>query len=153
MIVPLITVSLFLFSAIFGQQVSRAEVYQLNTVDRIEKSTDFDDISADRLLEKEKGKKFILMFLRANPAEKLTMCSNKYRKKILDGAHFKNIFNKESYDRIAIHELKISAPEKTMQMNIKADLYWFLEGLEGVQTFYFTLVKEKDAWLLDWIVY
>jgi hypothetical protein len=35
----------------------------------------------------------------------------------------------------------------------KINLYWANEGYEGIQTFHFSLIKEVDKWLIDWIVY
>lgn len=144
-VVPLLT--------LFSQQVSIAEVYQLTAVERAERPAGFEEISPERLLDKEQGKKFIFMFLRASPDEKFTMCTDTYKKRISDGGQFRKIFNKESYDKIDFQELKVFERGKTKQIDLKANLYWFMEGMEGVQTFYFTLVKEKDRWLLDWIVF
>jgi hypothetical protein len=36
---------------------------------------------------------------------------------------------------------------------VKANLYWAFEGYEGLQTFYFMLVKENEKWLVDWMAH
>ncbi len=132
---------------------SQAETFQLKTVDRVDKAGAIEELSAEQLLEREQVKRFVISFLRANAEDKFLMTSEKYRKLNRGSDSLKKIFNKESYDRLDFQEVKLFNRELTKHSSVKANLHWFAEGYEGVQTMYFMLIKEKDRWLLDWLVY
>ena len=131
-----------------------AEVYQLTTVDRVEKPLPLEEVSPEQLVEKEKGKRFIVSFLKAPPAEKFRLTSEHYKKGINRNAEaLRKIFDKESYYKIDFQEVTLFDKGKDKHVTIKANVYWAAEGYEGIQTVYFMLIKEKDRWLLDSLVY
>jgi len=140
---------------ILSARSSLAEIFQLTPINRTEEVSKPEDSTPEQLLEKERGKKFVIMFLKLSPEKKFQVTSGDYKKKGLSNSPelFKKIFDKESYFKIDFQKINLFDQEKARHMEIKANLYWLFEGYEGVQTFYFNLVKEKDQWLLDWLIY
>jgi hypothetical protein len=131
-----------------------AEVYQLTPVTRAEEPSLLKDASPEELLERERGKKFVMTFLKASPDEKFRLTSEHYKKRLNRSAEaLQKIFDKESYYKIDFQEVTLFDKGKDKHLTIKANVFWTAEGYEGIQTVYFMLVKEKDRWLLDWLVY
>ena len=150
----LLRVILWLLMVIFlNNSFIFAEVFQLHTVNKQEQAEEFKILSSGQLAEKELGKKIIIIFLKMGPDEKYMMTSVRYKSLNKNPEAIKKIFNKESYYKIDFKDVKLLDKGNSKDMTIKADLYWFMESYEGIQTFYFMLVKEKDQWMVDWMVY
>jgi hypothetical protein len=67
----------------------------------------------------------------------------------------KAFFDKESYDKLEFLRFRVASPaglERGSQLTVKANLHWFMEGHDGVTTYYFFLVHEGGAWLVDGIL-
>lgn len=125
----------------------------MRPVERHEPAVVFEEASPEQLIDKEKGKKFVLDFLNAKLEKKFQMTSESYRRHLKNSESLKRIFNKESYDKVDFRTIKLFQSGDTKRLRIKIDIYWFFEGYEGVQTFYFMLVHERDQWVLDWLIY
>jgi len=145
----------FILSILFlWQSVAAAEIYQLKPVTRAEEPSLLKEASPEELLERERGKKFVITFLKASPDEKFRLTSEQYKKGPNRNADaLRRIFDKESYYKIDFQEVTLFDKGKDKHLTIKTNVYWAAEGYEGIQTVYFMLVKEKDRWLLDWLVY
>ncbi len=128
-------------------------MYQLTGVNRVEEPSVLKEASPDELLEKERGKKFVITFLKASIDEKFRLTSEKYKRLHQNAEVLRRLFNKESYEKIDFQEVTLFVKGTARNLNIRTNLYWAAEGYEGVQTVYFMLAKEKDQWVLDWLVY
>ena len=146
----IVTVTILLFAFI---QSSFGQVYQLREVQRLEEADRFQKLSADKLLEQQEGKQFVISFLSLSSNQQFRLTSRRYKELHKTPESLKSIFNKESYLRIAFQEVTLFNDNKPQSMVVKANVDWFLEGFEGVQTFYFMLVKEQNEWALDWLIH
>lgn len=129
-----------------GEQFQLKSIHSAIEEDKIKKHT------AEELLEKEKGKIFIVNFLKMSFEEKYKMTTSNYKKIFENVDSFKKVFDKESYEKIDFVKIDLVDKGKGLRMNIKANVYWFIEGYDGVSTIYFILEKVKGEWLLDWLV-
>ena len=139
--------------AFLSASLSHAEIFQLQTVERVESASKFEEETSAQLVEKEKVERFVIDFLKANPDAQYRMTSEKYKKAHQSSESLKAAFNKESYGRLDFQKIELYEKKTPKHATVKANLEWFAEGYEGVQTFYFMLIKEQDRWLLDWMVY
>ena len=146
----LLTIFLLMF-ALFIPINAYPEIVQLIEVNSVEKADDFNEYSENDLLEIQKIKNQIITFVKSPKKSQLSILSPKYK------GIFKNteqelsaVFNKEAYSKIDFRKIEYFDKGKA---TIKANLYWELEGYDGLQTFYFMLVKENKKWLVDWMVY
>ena len=145
--------ALILFVAIFGLvNSSSGELFQLGSVQSKTEKDKIRRYTSEELLEIERGKIFIIDFLKAPFDEKWKLTTKKYKDVYKSVEFLKRAFDKESYSQIDF--IRIGYHEKTpLSMAIKINLYWAFEGFEGVTTYYFMLEKENDKWLLNWLVY
>ena len=146
----IITVTILLFAFI---QSSFGQVYQLRNVQRREEADSLQKLTADQLLEQQEGKQFVISFLSLSSDQKFRLTSRRYKELRKTPESLKSIFNKEIYLRIAFQEVTLFNDAKPQSMTVKANVDWALEGFEGVQTFYFMLVKEQNEWALDWLIH
>lgn len=130
-----------------------AEIGRLTSGSRVEEASVLKEASAEQLLEKEKGKTLIISFVKAAPEEKFHWTSETFKTRGPNVESLRNIFNKESYYTIGFQEVTLFDEKMMRALTVKANLSWFAEGYDGIQTFYFMLVKERDTWTLDWLVY
>ena len=84
--------------------------------------------------------------------EKYKMTTSNYKKVFKNADSFKKVFDKESYEKIDFIKIDLVDKGKGLSMTVKANVYWFIEGYDGVSTIYFILEKVKGEWLLDWLV-
>ncbi len=145
----IVTVTILLFVFV---QSSFGQVYQLENVRRFEEADKIQKLSADQLLELQEGKQFVISFLGSSSDQQFRLTSPKY-KRLHKTPPLKSIFDKESYLRIEFQEVTLFDDAKPQSMTVKANVDWAAEGFEGVQTFYFLLVKEQNEWVLDWLIH
>jgi len=133
--------------------LARAETFQLTPVDRKEEADQITQRSTDELRDTERGKEFIIKFVGKSDWEgKYKLTSGRFRKAHKSADSLRSAFNKESYFRIDFVKTQFVAKGASKNLTVRANLYWFLEGYEGVQTYYFILLKQKDGWVLDWLI-
>jgi len=127
-----------------------AEVIQLIDVDSYEKS-DWNKQYSDKDLEEiQKIKSHLITFVKSSQKSQLKLLSSKYKdvykntEKVLSAT-----FDKEAYLKIDFRKIEYLNKDRA---TIKANVYWTSEGYEGLQTFYFMLVKQNEKWLVDWMV-
>ena len=134
--------------------LARAETFQLTPVDRKEEADQITRRSTDELRDTESGKEFIIKFVGKSDWEaKYKLTSSRFRKAHKSAESLRSAFNKESYFRIDFVKTQFVDKGTSKNLTVRANLYWFLEGYEGVQTYYFILLKQKDGWVLDWLIY
>ena len=128
-----------------------ADVVQLIEVSSLKKADWFQQYSDEDLAEIQKIKSQIITFVKSPPKSQLKLLSEKYKgifqnteKELLSA------FDKESYSKIDFRKINYS---RKGNATVKANLYWELEGYEGLQTFFFKMVKDNENWLIDWLVY
>ncbi len=80
------------------------------------------------------------------------MTTDKYKKTFKNKDSLEKAFDKESYTKVDFMEINLT-DSNPIKMTIKANLYWFMEGYDGSTTVYFMVLKVKDKWFLDWIIY
>ena len=139
-----------LFLALFCSLLTNAEVIQLRGVStEVKPDTDL-QYNAQALMEIQAIKSVLIAFVNSPISSKAKYVSPKYK------SIFKNtdevlsvVFNKEAYLKLDIRRIEYFYP----RVSLKADLYWAMEGYEGVQTFHFMFTKENGKWLIDWMVY
>ena len=146
----LVTVTILLLAFI---QSSFGQVYQLREVQRFEEADRLQKLSADQLLELQEGKQFVISFLSLSSNQQFQLTSRRYKELHKTPESLKSIFDKESYLRITFQEVTLFNDAKPQSITVKANVDWAAEGFEGVQTFYFMLVKEQNEWVLDWLIY
>ena len=146
----LVTVTILLLAFI---QSSFGQVYQLRAVQRFEEADRLQKLSADQLLELQEGKQFVISFLSLSSNQQFQLTSRRYKELHKTPESLKSIFDKESYLRITFQEVTLFNDAKPQSITVKANVDWAAEGFEGVQTFYFMLVKEQNEWVLDWLIY
>jgi hypothetical protein len=124
---------------------------QLKEVRTEEKPTEVKYYSEKELMEMQSIKNMLITFVKSQTKSKAEFLSSKY-KNIFKNTEKKlaAAFNKESYFKMDIRKIEYFREGKA---NAEANLYWFFEGYEGVQTFHFSLVKENGKWLIEWMVY
>jgi len=127
-----------------------AEVIQLVTV-RSETKKDelkqYDDIT---LKEIQLIKSTLITFVKSPIEAKAKLVSSKYKSIKSDTTRaLSSAFGKEYYSKMDLRKIDYFNNAATAEI----DLYWFLEGYKGIQTFHFTLVKEDGKWLVAWMVY
>jgi hypothetical protein len=133
--------------------VAKGELFQLKKIYSVIEEDKIKEYTAIELLEKERAKIFIINFLKASFDKKYYMITKKY-KKILDSPDsLKKVFDKESYTKIDFIKIDLFNKENPSHITLRANVYWFMEGYDGVTTFYFMLVKVKDELLLDWLIH
>ena len=139
--------------AFLNASLSHAEIFQLQTVERVESASKLEEETSTQLVEKEKIKRFVIDFLKANPDAQYRLTSEKYKKAHQSSESLKRVFSKESYGKLDFQQVQLFQKKTSQHATVKANLEWFAEGYDGVQTFYFMLIKEQDRWVLDWMVY
>jgi hypothetical protein len=136
-----------------------AELIQLAPVETKVPADPVRERNAWELGQIESGKVFVIRFvtrLDADAKYRLTSASYKHLGRTADS--LRRAFNKESYNRIEflrtdlMTEGSAQRPE-VKELSLKANLYWFAEGYDGVQTFYFILKREAGDWVLQSLVY
>lgn len=132
-------------------QVLPAEVIQLVTVRSETKKDERKQYDEKTLKEIQLIKNALVTFVKSPIKAKSKLVSSKYKniKKNITRA-LSSAFGKESYSKIDLRKIDYFGEGRA---NAETNLYWAFEGYEGIQTFHFTLVKEKGQWLIDWIVY
>ena len=110
------------------------------------------------LKEIESAKLFIINFVAKWDVDRKYQSTSAAYKKLRKPDSLRTAFNKESYNSIEFLRTDLitnggSQTPNTKELTIKANLHWFAEGYEGVQTFYFILTKERGNWVLDSLVY
>jgi len=146
----IVTVTILLLAFI---QSSFGQVYQLIDVQRREEADRLQKLSSDQLLVQQEGKQFVINFLSLSSDQQFRLTSRGFKKWHKTPESLKSIFDKESYLRIAFQEVKLFDDSKPPSMVVKANVDWASVGYEGVQTFYFLLVKEQNEWALDWLIH
>jgi len=132
---------------------SSGEIFQLKSIHNVVEEDKIKQYTTEELLEKEKGKIFIINFLRMSFEEKYKVTTFNCKKVFKKPDFFKNVFNKESYEKIDFVKIDLVDNGKGSRMTIKANVHWFIEGYDGVSTIYFMLEKAKGEWLLDGLVF
>lgn len=146
--------TLILFLGILGTvNASSGEIFQLKSIHSTVEEDKINKYTAEELLEKEKGKTFIVNFLKMTFEEKYKMTTSNYKKIFKNADSLKKGFDKESYEKIDFVKTDLVDKGKGLHMTIKANVYWFIEGYDGISTIYFMLEKVKGEWLLDWLVF
>jgi hypothetical protein len=136
-----------------GASPVQSEIVQLTPVDRKVEAEQLKERSPQELREIESGKRFVINFVaKWDVDRKYKTTSLDYRKK--QGAEsLKRAFNKEGYEKVEFLRADFVDEKSAQSLTVKANLYWFMEGYEGIQTFYFMLKKERGDWVLDWLVF
>ena len=118
--------------AFLSASLSHAEIFQLQTVERVESASKFEEETSAQLVEKEKVKRFVIDFLKANRDAQYRMTSEKYKKAHQSSESLKAAFNKESYGRLDFQKIELYEKKTPKHATVKANLEWFAEGYEGV---------------------
>lgn len=143
-----------LFFCIFAVvNTSSGELFQLVNVNSVVEKDVIKQCSAEELLEKEKGKAFVIEFLKMSLEDKFKMTTSNYKDVFKRPEKLKKIFDKESYEKVDFKKIELFDKGKGLSMTIKTDVYWFNEGYDGASTVYFMLKKTGNKWLLDWLVF
>lgn len=121
--------------AFLRSSLSHAEIFQLRTVERVESASKLEEETSAQLVEKEKVKRFVIDFLKANPDAQYRMTSEKYKNANRSSESLKRIFNKESYGKLDFQQVQLVQKKTSQLVTVKANLEWFAEGYEGIQTF------------------
>lgn len=151
----LILFIVFIFCSIYSVNTTKGELFQLKSIHSVTEEDKVKKHTTQELLEKEKGKIFVINFLKAPFNEKYSMTTDKYKKIFKNVDSLKRVFDKESYTKIDFIKIDLidSSEQESPHITIKANVYWFMEGYDGITTFYFMLVKIKDEWFLDWLIF
>ena len=113
---------------------------------------DLVNYSPDQLVEIKEGEDLIKTFLLLDNKKKNSFLSEEYKSKIKDHDFLNRIFDKESYTKVIFLRHDYSSKGKKKSLTIKTNVYWNFEGYDGLQTFYFILIKEKK-WLISWLIF
>jgi hypothetical protein len=133
--------------------VARGESFQLKGVRSVIEEDKVVDKTPQELLEIERGRNFVINFLKASFENKYNMTTDKYKEKFKNADTLKRAFNKESYTKIEFIKVELFDAKKSPHMTLKTNLHWFMEGYDGSTTVIFLLVKIKDEWFLDWLIH
>lgn len=145
---------MFIFFNIFlAISIAEGESFQLKSVKSVIEEDKIIEYTAQELIEKEKGKIFIINFLKSPFEKKYNMTTNKYKNIFKNADSLKRAFDKESYIKIDFIKIDLFNDNNPLKMTLKTNLHWFSEGYDGISTFYFILMKVKEEWCLDWFVY
>ena len=148
-VIKLCIIIMFVLCAV---AIAQAETFYLYPVEKKNKEDKIKEYEPQELLEIEKGKNFIINFLKISFDEKWKLTTKKYKEIYKSVESLKRAFDKESYSQIDFIKITLHN-KKPLSMTIKTNLYWDFEGYEGVMTYYFLLEKENNKWLLDWLVF
>lgn len=149
---------LLILAGRWGAMLAEADIVQLKPVEEKVEADVVKERSVWELKEIESAKLFIINFVSEWDVERKYRSTSAAYKKLRKADALKSAFNKESYNRIELLRTDLitdsaSQAQKTKELTIKANLHWFSEGYQGIQTFYFVLTKEKGDWVVDSLVY
>jgi len=149
-----ITLAILIFMGnLFSIEIAEGQSFQLKGVKSIVEEDKIAENTAEEVLEKERGKIFVISFLKASFEKKFDMTTDKYQKTLKNVNSLKRIFDKESYTKIDFIKIELSDAKTPPNITLKTNLHWFMEGYDGSTTIYFILAKIKGEWLLDWLIY
>lgn len=132
--------------------IAQAETFYLYPVEKKNKEDKIKEYKPQELLEIEKGKNFIINFIKISLNKKWKLTTKKYKEIYKSEEVLKRAFEKESYSQIDFIEITLHN-KKPLSMTIKTNLYWDFEGYDGIMTYYFLLEKQNNKWLLNWLVF
>jgi transposase len=151
--VNLLLVALVAGSLVVSVSPVQSEIVRLMSIDRKEEADPLRERHPQELREIEIGKRFVINFVaKWDVDRKYKATSLDYRKK-RTAESLKRAFNKEGYEKVEFLRTDFVDEKSAQSLTVKANLYWFMEGYEGIQTFYFILKRERGDWVLDWLVF
>jgi len=132
---------------------AQAEVVRLVPTETKEDADRPTELSGDQLRELQSGKLFVVNFVAKWDGNKRWQVTSANYKRGRNVDWLKRAFNKETYLKVDFVRIDLTEEKTAKHLTIKAHLYWASEGYDGIQTFYFVLVKERRDWLLEGLIY
>jgi len=134
-----------------------AEIVQLVPMDIKVEADSIKERTPAELSQVEGAKRFIIDFIaKWAPERKFNATTTRYRALLKSPERLKTLFDKESYDRLEFLRFRLTPGQASeaggAQATVKVNVHWFLEGNDGVTTYYFFLTQERGAWLLDGLI-